>query len=61
MPRRHILTERQRKTLFDLPTDEEDLRQHYTFDNEDIEDYVNQAKKHYFALSKIKGGRPHPT
>ena len=29
------------------------------FDNEDSEDYVNQAKKHYFALRKIKDGKPH--
>ena len=29
MPRRHILTERQRKVLFDLPTDEGALLRHY--------------------------------
>ena len=37
MPRRHILTERQRKVLFDLPTDEGALLRHYILDNDDIE------------------------
>jgi TnpA family transposase len=37
MPRRHILTERQRSTLFDLPTDETDLLRHYTLADDDLE------------------------
>ena len=36
MPRRHILTERQRQSLFDLPVDEETLLRYYTLDDEDI-------------------------
>ena len=36
MPRRHILTERQRQLLFDLPVDEETLLRYYTLDDEDI-------------------------
>lgn len=37
MPRRSILTERQRSTLFDLPTDEATLLHHYTLADDDIE------------------------
>ncbi|KQB95531.1 transposase [Loktanella sp. 1ANDIMAR09] len=37
MPRRSILTDRQRSALFDLPTDEAVLLQHYTFADDDIE------------------------
>ena len=37
MPRRHILTERQRSALLDLPTDEQSLLQHYTLANDDLE------------------------
>uniref|UniRef100_UPI000D1986DF Tn3 family transposase n=1 Tax=Thalassobius sp. I31.1 TaxID=2109912 RepID=UPI000D1986DF len=37
MPRRSILTDRQRSALFDLPTDEAALLQHYTFADDDIE------------------------
>jgi len=37
MPRRHILTERQRSALFDLPQDEAALLQHYTLDDDDLE------------------------
>lgn len=37
MPRRSILTERQRSTLFDLPTDEATLLHHYTLVDDDIE------------------------
>ena len=37
MPRRHILTERQRSALFDLPTDEAALLQHYTLADDDLE------------------------
>jgi TnpA family transposase len=37
MPRRSILTARQRATLFDLPTDEATLLHHYTLADDDIE------------------------
>lgn len=37
MPRRHILTERQRSVLFDLPTDELSLLRHYTLADDDLE------------------------
>ena len=36
MPRRSVLTARQRASLFDLPTDEPSLLQHYTLSDEDI-------------------------
>lgn len=36
MPRRQILTERSRAALFDLPTDEPSLLQHYTLADDDI-------------------------
>jgi TnpA family transposase len=37
MPRRSILTERQRASLLDLPTDEVTLLHHYTLADDDIE------------------------
>lgn len=37
MPRRSLLTARQRAALFDLPTHEASLLRHYTLDDEDIE------------------------
>lgn len=37
MPRRHILTERQRSALFHLPIDELSLLKHYTLADEDLE------------------------
>ena len=37
MPRRSLLTERQRAALIDLPTDEASLLQHYTLADDDIE------------------------
>lgn len=37
MPRRNILTERQRSALLDLPTDEMSLLRHYTMSDEDLE------------------------
>ena len=37
MPRRNILTNRQRFALFDLPTDEMSLLRHYTLSDEDME------------------------
>ncbi|KPZ06362.1 hypothetical protein ALO41_200069 [Pseudomonas amygdali pv. ulmi] len=36
MPRRHILTERQRSALFDLPIDELSLLRHYTLGDDDL-------------------------
>lgn len=36
MPRRHILTERQRSALFDLPIDELSLLRHYTLSDDDL-------------------------
>lgn len=36
MPRRHILSERQRSALFDLPTDELSLLRHYTLGDDDL-------------------------
>lgn len=36
MPRRHILTERQRSALFDLPTDELSLLRLYTLGDDDL-------------------------
>jgi TnpA family transposase len=36
MPRRHILTERQRAALLDLPTDELSLLKHYTLGDDDL-------------------------
>lgn len=37
MPRRSILTERQRASLLDLPTDEAMILHHYTLADDDIE------------------------
>lgn len=37
MPRRNILTERQRSALLDLPTDEPSLLKHYTLADDDLE------------------------
>ena len=37
MPRRRILTERQRSALFDLPADEPVILHHYTLADDDIE------------------------
>ena len=44
MPRRSILTARQRATLFDLPTDEASILYHYTLSDEDIE--VIRTRRH---------------
>lgn len=44
MPRRSILTDRQRSALFDLPTDEAALLQHYTFADDDIEHIRARSK-----------------
>ena len=37
MPRRTILTDRQRSALVDLPVDETSLRKHYTLADDDLE------------------------
>lgn len=37
MPRRQVLTDRQRSFLFDLPTDDAALLHHYTLADEDLE------------------------
>lgn len=37
MPRRHVLTDRQRSALFGLPTDEADLLRHCTLADDDLE------------------------
>ena len=44
MPRRSILTARQRATLFDLPTDDASILYHYTLSDEDIE--VIRTRRH---------------
>ena len=44
MPRRSILTARQRATLFDLSTDEVSILYHYTLSDEDIE--VIRTRRH---------------
>ena len=46
MPRRHILTERQRATLFDLPTLEAELLRHYTLADDDIEHIRTRRNAH---------------
>ncbi len=46
MPRRHILTDRQRSALFELPTDEVDLLRHYILDDEDIEHIRRRRHAH---------------
>jgi TnpA family transposase len=46
MPRHHILTERQRKALFDLPADEGALLRHYTLDDDDIEHIRTRRHAH---------------
>ncbi len=44
MPRRSILTDRQRSALFDLPTDDAELLQHYTLADDDIEHIRGRRK-----------------
>ncbi len=46
MPRRHILTERQRAALFDLPTLEAELLRHYTLADDDIEHIRTRRNAH---------------
>lgn len=44
MPRRHILTARQRAALFDLPTDEASLLRHYTLGDDDLA-HIRQRRR----------------
>lgn len=44
MPRRHILTERQRSALLDLPTDVLSLLKHYTLGDDDLEN-IEQRRR----------------
>ncbi len=44
MPRRTILTERQRRTLLSLPTNEETLLKYYTLADEDLE-HIRQRRR----------------
>ena len=44
MPRRSILTERQRSALFDLPTDDASMLRHYTLADDDIE-HINERRR----------------
>lgn len=44
MPRRNILTERQRSSLLDLPTDEMSLLRNYTLSDEDLE-HINERRR----------------
>ena len=44
MPRRAILTDRQRSALLDLPTDESSLRRHYTLADDDLEHITRRRR-----------------
>jgi TnpA family transposase len=46
MPRRSILTKRQRARLLDLPTDTASLREHYTLDDFDLEQIKGRRRAH---------------
>ena len=46
MPRRHILTERQRHALLALPTDEPSLLKHYTLAEDDLEYIGHRRRRH---------------
>ena len=46
MPRRHILTERQRAALLGLPTDEASLLKHYTLADDDLEHIRQRRRAH---------------
>jgi TnpA family transposase len=46
MPRRHILTERQRAALFDLPTTEVEMLRHYILADDDIEHIHARRRAH---------------
>jgi len=44
MPRRAILTERQRSALFDLPTDDASMLRHYTLADDDLEHITERRR-----------------
>ncbi len=46
MPRRTILTARQRAALFDLPTDEVTILRHYTLVDDDLEIIDSRRRPH---------------
>lgn len=46
MPRRQILTDRQRSSLFDLPTDSASLLHHYTLSDDDLEQIRRRRQSH---------------
>lgn len=46
MPRRTVLSPRQRSALFDLPTDEPTLARYYTLSDEDIEHIAGRRRPH---------------
>ncbi len=46
MPRRRILTDRQRSSLLDLPTDDAALLHHYTLADEDLEQIRRRRQSH---------------
>lgn len=46
MPRRNILTDRQRAVLFDLPTDQAALLRHYTLADDDLEIIRARRRSH---------------
>ena len=46
MPRRHILTERQRRTLLALPTDDASLLKHYTLAEDNLEHIRHRRRAH---------------
>ena len=45
-PRRHILTERQRRTLLALPTEEPSPLKHYTLAEDDLEHIRHRRRPH---------------
>lgn len=45
MSRRHILTERQRSVMLDLPTDDLSLLKHYTLGDDDLENIEQPADR----------------
>ncbi len=46
MPRRSVLTARQRATMFDLPTDEAPILRHYTLADDDLETIGTRRRPH---------------
>lgn len=46
MPRRQVLTDRQRSSLLDLPTDDAALLHHYTLADEDLEQIRRRRQSH---------------